>query len=150
MGGLDGGDGAVLSGGNFYQLLGAPFLVSAHVKMVADQQQKWLVAGEVPRAKDGVAVSPWRALLYELQAAGVGPGRSGIRRLIAGANYHADLLQSGLEDFFNDDGQSSFAGAIAIDQRLQRQRSLALAGGGDDGFFQVHEQTRTGPASQIQ
>ena len=56
MGGLDGRHRAILHRRDLDQLLRAAFLAAADVKVIADQQEKRLIRGELLRAPDGVSV----------------------------------------------------------------------------------------------
>ena len=63
-----------------------------------------------------VAISQRGVLLDKLQSAGVRAGCRRVGRLIARPHHHANLLQAGLQDLLDDDGQGRFGGAIPIDQ----------------------------------
>ena len=135
---LHGGNHARFSSGNFHELLRAGLRAARDVEMIADEQQERFSAGETVRALDRVAVAKRRGLLDKLQARGVcaGSGREGL--LITGANHHADLLDAGVQDFLDDDGQRGLRLAVMVHERLQRQRALPAPGGSDDGFAEVH------------
>src|SRR5262245_3297638 len=139
--GLDCGDAAVVGGSNLDQLLGASFGAAADVEMIADEQQEWHFPGELARTMDGVTVAEGSFLLDKLNAPGMRTGRGRIGRLVARTHHHADVLHSRLQDFLRDDLQGGLLDAIAIDQRLQGESALGLAGGGDDGFLDFHGET---------
>lgn len=63
VGGLDGGDGALVLAGDIDQLLGAVAAFVADVEVVADEEQKGVMSDELAGAVDGVA-----------EAEGGGPG----------------------------------------------------------------------------
>ena len=107
--------------------------------MIADEQEERGLARELARAADGMAVAERCGLLDELDAPGVRPGGGGKRGLIPGADDDADLVDAGLEDFLDDDLQRGLGRAVAINQALQGEGALGFPGGGDDGFFDFHE-----------
>jgi hypothetical protein len=63
--------------------------------------------------------------------------------------HDADFLDPGFAHFLDQDGERGLGGAIAVDERLQGKRALSPAGGGDDGFADIHGVLRCGGASQI-
>ena len=97
-----------------------------------------LAAHEAPRTLDRVCVAGRPDLLHEGQPPGVLADRVRIGRLIAGADHDADFLDAGAQCFLDDDAQHGLLDAVPVDQRLQRQRSLIAAGGGDDGLGDFH------------
>ena len=62
-----------------------------------------------------------------------------VARLVAGPDDHADLLDAGRERLLHENAEDGFLLPVAVDEGLQRQRALVLAGGGDDRLldFQV-------------
>jgi hypothetical protein len=85
-----------------------------------------------------MAVTSRLGLLDESQSTGMTACSRCVRFLIAGTYHHADLVNSGGQNFLNDDAQSGLDYTVAIHQRLQRERPLAFARGGDDCFFDFH------------
>src|SRR5205823_5395229 len=134
---LDGGDRAALAPRLLHDLLGAAQRPATGVKVVTDQVQERLAADERPGQAQRVAVAAWLGLFDERQVAGVlaGGGRVGTR--VAGGDDQGDLVDAGGEDFLDDDFEGRLLRAVAIDQRLQRQRALSAAGGRDDGLANV-------------
>jgi len=65
-------------------------------------------------------------------------GGGGKRALIARRNHQADFLDTGVQDFLQQDGEGGFGLAVAVHQRLQRQAALVPAGGGNDSFADFH------------
>jgi hypothetical protein len=135
---LHGGDGAILYPGDFDQLLRGAFAAAADVKMIADQQQEWLGAGEFTRASDRMAIAKRGTLLDEAEPAVLPAGRNGISGLVSGADNHTDFLDAGRQDLLDENPQRGLGGAVAVHQGLQWERPLGLASGSDDGFFDVH------------
>ena len=78
----------------------------------------------------------------KVSRAGVRAGGGAIRGLVAGADDDADLLDPGAQDFLDDDRERGLGDAVAIDERLQRERALVFAGGGDEGLADVHGRVR--------
>ena len=113
-------------------------MAAADVEVVADQVQEGLAADELAGAVDGVAIAERLGLRDERQAAGVLAGGVGVGGLVARADHDADFLDAGAQHFFDDDGEDGFFHAVAVDQGLQRQGALVAAGGGDDGFADLH------------
>src|SRR5437899_7457525 len=106
--------------------------------MVADKQEKRLVADKRLRAKDGVAVAQRRALLDELKPGRMAAGRRRVGRLVTRPDDHADLFDARHENLFDERRQGRLLNAIAINQSLERQRALAFSSGGDDCFSNFH------------
>src|ERR1035438_8710413 len=71
------------------------------------------------------------------------PG-GGVARLVAGPDHHADLLDIGSEGLLDQDAEHGLLLPVAIDQGLQGQRALALAGGGDDSFLDAQRSSWVG------
>ena len=106
--------------------------------MVADEQEEGFLADELRSARDRVTVAERLLLLDELKSLGVLTSSGAINLLIARANHHAEFLDARREDFLDYDGQGGLGLAVAVHEGLERERALALAGGGDDGAFDVH------------
>jgi hypothetical protein len=138
---------AGLRRGNINQLPGARFLTVGNIEVVTDQKQERLASGERMGAEHRVSIAERFRLLDELNAIDVRSGGRRKRTLIARGNHQADFLDTGLQDFFKQDGERRFGLAIAVHQRLQRQAALVPAGGGDDSFADFHG--RGGWLSQI-
>ncbi len=138
VGGLDGGDGAGFGGGEGGELLETGFGPGTDVEMVADQQRERVAAGERRGAGDGVAVAEGLGLLDEVQASGVRARGLAVEAVVAGGNDDGDFLDAAGEDFLEDDGEGGFGTAIAVHERLEGKPPLVVAGGGDDGFAEVH------------
>ena len=58
--------------------------------------------------------------------------------LVARTDDHRDLGDAGGGDFPGEDGEGGLGDAVAVHQRLERQRALVFPGGGDDGFGDFH------------
>ena len=108
--------------------------------MIADEQEKRIVSTKLRRAVDGVRVAERRGLFDEGESLGVIPCGDAIRLGIAGTDDHADRLDPRAENFFDDDRERGFRDAVAINERLQRQRALIFASSGDESLAYVHEQ----------
>ena len=107
--------------------------------MIADQEQERLGVGELAGADNRVPVAQSRGLLNEAQAASR-PRRSGrVGCLVTRANHDANLLDSGSQNFLDENTQSRFGLSVAIDESLQRQCPLRFPRRGDDSFFDVHK-----------
>ena len=103
--------------------------------MVAHHVEEGIGAGELARAVDGVAIALRLGLGDEAHPGGVPARGVGVAGLVAGPDDHADLLDVGGEGLLDQDAEDGLFLPVAIDQGLQRQRALALAGGGDDSFL---------------
>ena len=106
--------------------------------MIADEEQERGSAHELPRAADGVSVAERRGLFDERDAFGAGAGGGREGALVSRANDHAELLHARVEDLLDDDLQGGLGEPVAVDEALQGEGPLGLAGGGDDGFFNFH------------
>ncbi len=106
--------------------------------MVADEQEKRLIAGKSLRAVNCVSVAQRRSLLDELNPGRVGAGGRRVGRLVTRPDDHADLFDARQENLFDERRQSSLLNPIAINQGLQRQGALAFSSGGDDCFSYFH------------
>src|SRR5438128_282696 len=85
-----------------------------------------------------MAITERRGLLNELQANALATRRGGISRLVPRTNHDANFLNSRRKDFFDENPQRRLGLPVAVHQRLQRQRALRFAGGGDYGLFDFH------------
>ena len=72
------------------------------------------------------------------------PAASRVARLVAGPDDHADLLDVGRERLLDQDAEDGLFLPVAVDQGLQRQRALALSGGGDDSFLDAQRSSWEG------
>jgi len=138
--GLHGGNGAGFAGGDFHQLPRTALRFAAQVKVIADEQEKRRLAGEILRAPHGVTVAERRSLLDELDVPSMHSDSGAVALGVAGANDDADFFNAGVERFLDDDGEGSLGLAVAVNERLQRKSALALAGSGDDSFANVHDE----------
>src|SRR5580658_7823047 len=87
------------------------------------------------RAMDGVAVAAGLGLRYESDHRPVRSGSLRITGFIAGPHYDRDLIGAGRERLLDQNREHRLLGAVAVDQRLKRQRALKPGGGGNDGLF---------------
>ena len=110
--------------------------------MVADEQEKRLVAGKSFRAVNCVSVAQRRSLLDELNPGRVGAGSRRVGRLVTRPDDHADLFDARQENLFDERRQGRLLNAIAINQSLERQRALAFSSGGNDCFSNFHARGR--------
>ena len=131
--GLHRRDGAVLGPGHPQQLLGAALGAGAEVEVVADHVQERRVAHERARAQQGVAVAARLALFDALQAAGMGARGLAVGGFVAGADDHGQRFDPRGQRLLDDDLERRFLHAIAVHQRMQRERALVGSGRGDDG-----------------
>lgn len=145
VGGLNGGDGATVVGGDFDQLGGAATRFVGGVQMIADEEEKGGVTDERSAAEDGIAEAARLGLFEELEAARVGTGGGAECLLIAGGGDDADFLDAGGEGFLDDDAESGFGFSVAIDEGLEGESPLAAAGGGDECLFDLHGRALTSP-----
>ncbi len=106
--------------------------------MIAHEQQECVLAAKLRRAMNRMRITERRGLLDEREPVRVFARRSAVFRGVAGHDHHADLLDARAQDFLHDDRQRRLRGAVAIDERLQRQRALVGASGGDEGLADVH------------
>ena len=150
--GLNSGDAAIFCNGDFNELLGAAFLGSTEIQVIADKKEERSFPNELAGAVHSVAVAQRCRLFDERDAPGVAAGGSAKCRLIARTYDDADFIHSGLEDFLDDDLQGGLGGTVAIDEALEREGSLSLAGGSDDGFLDFHGEPllKTPGKSQIE
>ena len=109
--------------------------------MIADEVQERLSGGEGPGHQQGVPVAPRLRLGDHVQPRGVPAGGSPVRDFIPRGGDEAHLLGPGRGRFFEDDFEGPFLDHVAVHEGLQRQPPLGAAGGGDDGFRQVHTAT---------
>jgi len=130
------------------QLLRAASRFAADVKVVADQVQERLVAGERRRSKQGFPIAAWFGLLDEGEHSRIVAGGLGIRPFAAGTDDHADPFDSGGNDFFDKDLQCRLLDPINVDEPLQQQTILGRTGGRDHGFRDLHRASpRNWPSS---
>ena len=141
VGRLDGGNRAILSGGGLDKLLDALLGLAADVEVIADQKQESVASGEFPGAPHGMPVAQRFGLLDELKPLCVAARGGAVSGLIAGMNDDADVIHAGEQHLLDENPQRGLGNAIVIDQRLERERPLVFAGGGDDGFLDVHALT---------
>ena len=138
VGGLNRRDGTVFGAGDFDELLGAGFGSVLDVEVVADQEQERLRSREFAAAQHGVAVAARRILGDEVEPAGQIARSQAIGGFIARPDDEADLLDAGPQDFLGENAEGGFFEAVAVHERLERERGLRAAGGGDDGSFDFH------------
>ena len=136
---LHGGHGAVFRRRDFHELPRATAIFAAQIKVIADEQQKRIAAGEFMRAPDGVTVAERFDLLDKLQALAVRPRGGAISVGVAGKNHDADFIRARAQRFLDDDCQRGLGFAIAVHERLKWQRPLAWTGCGHDGFMYIHK-----------
>jgi hypothetical protein len=106
--------------------------------MVADQVKKRIVARKWAGAEDRLRVTARRWLFDELDPLHQVAGRSRVGSSIAGGDDHARLLNRRCEYLFQQNAEDWFLDSVAVDQHLQRQRTLVNTGGGDNGFANIH------------
>jgi hypothetical protein len=106
--------------------------------MVADQVQERLVADEVAGTVQRVAVAAGLVLGGEADPQTRPCGGGGVALVVGGVGDDRHILDPGALCLGQDDRQRGLLGAVAVDDGLQRQRALIRAGGGDDGFLDVH------------
>jgi hypothetical protein len=58
-----------------------------------------------------------------------------IGRFISGTDDDRNLFDSGRERLFNQNSKQRLLIAVAVDERLKRQRTLRPRGGGNDSFL---------------
>ena len=139
VGFLDGGDRAGFAAGDIDELAGAADGGAANVEVVADHEEERFTGGEFFGAEDGVAVAEWVVLGDELEAAGVGAGGGAVGGFVVRVDDDADFFHTGHDGFLDNDLEGGFFCAVPVDERLEGERALRLAGGGDDGFTDIHE-----------
>lgn len=139
VGFLDCGDGAGFAAGDIDELASAADGGAADVEVVADHEEEWFSGGEFPGAEDGVAVAEGCVLRDELEAAGVGASGGAVGGFVVWVDDDADFLHTSHDGFLDDDLEGGFFDAVPVDERLEGERALGLAGGGDDGFTDIHE-----------
>jgi len=100
--------------------------------------EEGLAGGEIAGDVEGVAVAVRVGLLDEDQAAGVVAGGVGVGVAVAGADDHGDLLDAAAGRLLGEDAQGGLLPPVAVDERLQRDRSLGLARGRDDRLANLH------------
>ena len=90
-------------------------------------------------AVDGVAVAEGGVLGDELETAGVRACGGAVGGFVVRVDDDADFFHAGHDGFLDDDLEGGFFGTVPVDERLEGERALRLAGGGDDGFTNIHE-----------
>src|SRR5436309_2731364 len=98
MGCLHGRNRGVFGSSDLDQLLCAPFLITGDVKMIADQEQEWVVRGKLAGAQYSLAVSNSSGLFDKDQPGCAAGSCRGIRRFVARTDHDADILNSGRKD----------------------------------------------------
>jgi hypothetical protein len=134
VGRLDGGDGAGFRLGGIEKLACAALGRLGNVEVVADLEEKRLVADELAAAEHGVAVAKRCGLFDERQLGGVGCEDARVGVAVAFGVDEPDLFDAGGEHLVEDDGECGFLGAVAIGEGLEREAALGRAGGGDEGL----------------
>ena len=119
VGGLDGGDGTILGGGDFDELLGASIGAVLDVEVVADEEQEGIVFGEIVSAQHGMTIAARRFLGDEMEPAGQVARAQAVGGFIAGPDDEADLVNAGFEDFLGQDAEGGFFDAVAVHERLE-------------------------------
>src|SRR2546423_9581078 len=113
MSGLHCRKGAVLSGGNFHQLLCATFLAPTDVKMIAYEEQKSIRSREALGTIHSMAITQRCSLLDKFNAIGVRASRCRIGCLVAGPDDDADFLDTRLKNFLDYNRQGGFCDPVA-------------------------------------
>lgn len=139
---VHGGDGTRLALGNRDQVLGAGGAVPADVEMVPHQVKERLIARELGGAVDGVAVSARFVLRNKTQRRSVCTDGAGVRHLVIGRDNDGNLFNTSGPSLLYQDGEDRLLDAVAIDERLEGKGALLPAGGGDDGFADLHREGR--------
>lgn len=135
-GGLDGGDGAGFGLGEIEETADTSGLDE---EVVADEVEEGILGSEGVGGIDGVTVAAGVRLGEEAEMREVGAGGFGVTGFVAGPDDDADFFDAGGEDLLKQDGEDGALFAVGADEGLQREGALLGAGGGDDGFFDVHE-----------
>lgn len=138
VGALDGGHGAAMGGGGIDELPGAALFGGGDVEVIADEEEEGIIAGEGTCGEDGMAEAAGIGLFDELEAISMRAGGRAERLLIAGGDHHGDVIDTGGEGFLDDNGEGGFGLAVAVVEVLQWEGALGAAGGGDDGFRDLH------------
>ena len=105
VGGLNGGDGAFFGSGGGEELSGAGGLGAAQIEVVADHEQKRIIARESGGAVNGVGIAEGFRLLDETHVAGVRASGFSVGGLVAGTDDDGDFLDAGGSDFVGKDGE---------------------------------------------
>ncbi len=143
VGGLDGGNGAVLGAGDLDELARAGLARAGDVQVIPKQQKERRVPDEFAGHQNGVAVAPGFGLHEKPEAVGPGPGCGPENGLVAGRNHDADLLGPGRDGFLDDDAQGGAGFAVSVHQGLKGKGPLMTTGGGDDGLGDLHVRGKT-------
>jgi hypothetical protein len=85
-----------------------------------------------------MAVAQRIFLFDELKTLAAASRSGGVGILIARGDDDTDFLDAAGKDLLDDNAQSGFGGAVAVDKGLQWESTLAFACGGDNGFFDFH------------
>ena len=106
--------------------------------MIANAVEERFAADELARAKQRMTVAERLLLLDERQFALEISNRVSICVLVARTDHQANIFNAGAEGFLDDNSQRGLLRAIAIDQRLQRERVLISSSRGNDRPFCIH------------
>jgi hypothetical protein len=86
--------------------------------MVSHKVQERLIARELVRAQDGMAIAQWLALSEEAHMPAQAPRSIRIAVFVAGPNHHTDLFDVGKQRLFDQDAEDGLLLAIRVNQGL--------------------------------
>src|SRR5262249_13228504 len=92
VGGLNGRNRAIFSGGDLDQLLSGALFATADIEMIADQKEERFAANKLTRAVNRISISAWLGLLDELQVRALASGGGGVGGLIARTDNHTNIF----------------------------------------------------------
>ena len=118
--------------------MGATNRFVADVKMISYEQEKRVFPDKFMRAMDRVSVAERLRLFDKIEAVRMCACSRTKGGLVSRSDDSADFVDSGAEDFLEDDGERGFGRTVPVDKGLERQCALAFAGGGDDGASDFH------------
>jgi hypothetical protein len=102
--------------------------------VIPDEVEERLAVYKLPGAPDCVAVSPGFGLVQKRDVSGMLAGERTVGHFIIGVNNNTRIRNPRTNDLFDDDAENRLLLAVAVDQGLKREMSLAFAGRSNDCF----------------
>jgi hypothetical protein len=110
----------------------------AGVQMIANQVQKRFVGREDAGRIKGETISQRLFLRDEANVGTMGADRLSVSLFVARKHHDADLFNPVRQGLLDENAEDGFLLALAVDEGLQRERSLVRTGGRNHCFCNLH------------